>query len=71
MKSDDGIYEGFDVVPSTFDPGSIFSSQNVQKALKTASRGRRPTVKWETLVLYLILIVHYHSLVLFDILKNL
>ncbi|VDM31519.1 unnamed protein product [Hydatigera taeniaeformis] len=44
LANDDDIYEGFDAVPPTFDAGSIFSSQNIQTAIKTAIRGRRPTV---------------------------
>lgn len=40
----DDIYEGFDAVPPSLDAGNIFSNQNIQTALKTASRGRRPTV---------------------------
>ncbi|CDS41179.1 intraflagellar transport protein 88 [Echinococcus multilocularis] len=38
----DDIYEGFDAVPPSFDAGNIFSDQNIQTALKTASKGRRP-----------------------------
>ena len=45
MVNDDDIYEGFDAAPPSLDPGNIFLSQNIQKALKTASRGRRPTVR--------------------------
>ncbi|KAM7540806.1 hypothetical protein Aperf_G00000038221 [Anoplocephala perfoliata] len=42
IKSDD-IYEGFDVIPSSFDAKNIFSNENLKTALKTACRGRRPT----------------------------
>ncbi len=40
----DDIYEGFDELQSSINANSLFSSNYLQTALKTASKGRRPNV---------------------------
>ncbi len=43
-ENPDDIYEGFEGAPPVFNADSIFANTHLQTALKTASRGRRPTV---------------------------